>query len=379
MDDSAQRLTIRRVTVAIVLCGAVGLPSIFLFGRPQGLFEKDYADALGGSAIDPVRRLQQRRAKISLPELEQAAVDVFESVDGERIERHLLNLVTPDRLSAGPWQTTGPDDKVKSVLEACYDPPASPGNADPHVRRDDAPLTALARLPGILRRSGVAFSRYTGYDGERQARDYIRGELNRLRLEIVEHPVDVPTPIDYGARLMTQGDGETATLELRCMMPNGARTSSLPTEGVSGTLIDGGNGSMHALKGKTIEGNIVVVDLDCRTRWENVFRLGGRAVIFRAPPGQPTNRDDAKLTHLFAAANYPRFYVSHAAAVEPLYGRQVRLLATMRWERREATTLIARAPGRDPEAGAIMITAHYDSSSVVPAEAPGADQACSAA
>ncbi len=131
------------------------------------------------------------------------------------------------------------------------------------------------------------------------------------------------------------------------------------------------------------EGSIVLVDFNSSTRWINAAMLGAKAVVFIEP--ETTNRGEAENKFLTVPANVPRFWVSRsnaekikgmiAAAEDKGEKVTVRLKSTMTWERRTGQNIRGYLEGGDPQLKdeMVVLNAYYDSMSVVPAIAPGAD------
>ncbi|MBT4139575.1 MAG: hypothetical protein HOE48_16760, partial [Candidatus Latescibacteria bacterium] len=236
----------------------------------------------------------------------------------------------------------------------------------------------VGRLGQTVTTLSAVDSRMTGYAGNRQAADEIERQLQGLSIsEIYHHHFRVPVPKDEGFELVAGGE----RVQLYGMWPNLVRTPTLPPEGLSGVLIDGGKGDLAALDGVPIKDRIVVLDYDCGEQWVTFFHLGAKAVIFRSAEG--THRKEADLKFLDVPANLPRFYVSDGARVTELAAQQttVRLSGRMTWQNAQGRTLVGIIPGTDAtlKSEAVYLNAYYDAMSPVPALAPGAAQAATAA
>ena len=240
-----------------------------------------------------------------------------------------------------------------------------------------------AALRETIRTLSSSGSRVVGYPGEREAAAYAERELVRLlgRENVTAEKFHATVPIDRGATLRTGNK----TYTIYSLWPNLVRTSKLPPEGVTGPLIYAGNGRLSAFNGKEVEGAIVLVDFNSGAEWLNAPRLGAKAVIFIEP--DRTMRGEAEAKFLSIPLSIPRFFIrkSEAAALQAAaLGRrspQASLQADMTWERVEATNFLAKLPGTDPKLKdqIIVVQGYYDAMSVVPALAPGAEQAGSLA
>jgi hypothetical protein len=223
-------------------------------------------------------------------------------------------------------------------------------------------------------------SRVTGYPGSVRAAEYLREKLRAAGVtEIHTHRFPVPIPMDEGFLLEAGGE----QIRLYGVWPNLVRTSTLPPEGIEGELIYAGDGDPAHIEGVEIAGRIVLLDYASGPSWIDLFNLGARAVILLE--SEVIHRKEAEQKFLAVPAALPRLYAPAAVAERLLgmaaSGEQVRLSGRMSWKAVQGETLVGVIEGRDPELKdeAILIGAHYDAISPVPALAPGADQAGSAA
>lgn len=224
-------------------------------------------------------------------------------------------------------------------------------------------------------------SRIVGYPGADQAADYILSEFRRLGLENVrEERYWATVPVDEGASLTIEG-AQGKPIPLYALWPNSVRTSQLPPEGLTLPMIYGGNGAIAHLNGKTVEGSVVLMDFNCGSEWLNSARLGARAILFIEP--EETSRGEAEAKFLTVPLDMPRFWVprKYAPALIALCRSatppKVTLRCRMPWKRVPARNIFGVIPGTDPELKnqIIILEAYYDSMSVVPRLAPGAESA----
>ena len=90
-------------------------------------------------------------------------------------------------------------------------------------------------------------------------------------------------------------------LELFGVWPNLVRTPTLPTEGLEGQLVYGGDGSR--LEGQPVAGRIVLLDYVSGTAWVDAFHLGAAAVVFLESAG--AHRKEAEQKFLDVPADLP--------------------------------------------------------------------------
>ena len=163
--------------------------------------------------------------------------------------------------------------------------------------------------------------------------------------------------------------------------PNLMRTCSTPRDGIEGKLVWGGRASLPELSGRSLRGAIVMVDFNCGYQWVGLADLGAAAILFLEPP--EIMRGESENKYLSLPADIPRFWVPREEAdrLRGLEGTKVRLDSQVVWERRAGRNLIGvlKGTGRATDPDPVVITAQYDSVSVVPDLAPGGDQASGAA
>ncbi|MHA2203372.1 MAG: M28 family metallopeptidase, partial [Candidatus Hodarchaeales archaeon] len=216
-------------------------------------------------------------------------------------------------------------------------------------------------------------SRVTGYPGYEHAISYIEDffkNQNLLRVKTLSYPLQIP--YDHGTKITINGENFTA----HALAPNSVHTSKIL--GLSGTLIYGGFGTYSELDGKKIEESIVVLEFNSRDNWINVASLGAGAIIYLPP--EDTNRYEAELKTLDIPLNFPRIYINNVTTANTIkklssYSNQsITLYSDIEWVSIQAKNVMGLLPGLDDDV--IIISAHFDSISVVPSIAPGADEAC---
>jgi hypothetical protein len=239
-------------------------------------------------------------------------------------------------------------------------------------------------------------SRVSGYPGDRAAADYVLSQFRALGLDnIKEDRFRVTVPYDPGvddpekgafAQVQTAGataSSPTPRLHMYPLWPNLVRTPTLPANGLTAPLIYVGDGRLNHFNGKDVDGSIVMVDFNCGEEWLNAPRLGARAVIFVAP-ATTTMRGEASAKFISIPIAIPRFYMRTEDAAPLLaacaVGKPplVRLECKMPWKTETARNFTGWIQGTDRalRGQVIVVQSYYDSISVVPALAPGADTSC---
>ncbi|MFA5393147.1 MAG: FtsX-like permease family protein [Candidatus Ratteibacteria bacterium] len=231
-------------------------------------------------------------------------------------------------------------------------------------------------------------SRVPGYPGNKAAADYISARFRSLGLqEIKREAYSVTVPVEEFSTLEYQG----RKIKISALWPNHVRTSTLPPDGITGNLVYGGDGSLVNYSGNDLKGAVVLLDFNCGFRWMDAGLLGAQAVIFIAP--EDTTFFEARRKFLSIPLDLPRFYVTREDAdfllsklrraqnTKAVNSVPVKLSCRQSWQKAPTENILGYITGTDPKLrnDIICLSAYYDSNSVVPSLAPGADQASSIA
>ncbi|MCE5239694.1 M28 family peptidase [bacterium] len=234
------------------------------------------------------------------------------------------------------------------------------------------------RITTDIRAFEALGSRVSGYPGNGQAADMILERFKSLGLETMVQEFDLPSPVDGGSTL-TIGD---RSYDLSALWPNHARTCQVPGQGLRGPVIYVGHGSLADFNGQDTDGAIVLMDFNTQQNWLNAALLNAAAVVFIEPVEM--TRPEAEMKFVRAPINVPRFYVRGADASDVLArvaeGRATGTITArqpLRWQSVANRNILGILRGRDPELSkeAIIIESYYDSISMVPRLAPGAENA----
>jgi hypothetical protein len=271
----------------------------------------------------------------------------------------------------------------------------APGKMPEEMRAD---LEQINPAPHVRRLASIK-SRLTGYPGCAEAEEYILAQYRALGLaNISREPFQTVVPVDRGATLRLRN----AEIPLHCVWPNYVRTPKTPETGLGGHLVWGGDGYLADFNGKQVEGSLVIMQFNTATRWLNAAKLGAKAIIFIEPT--QAFRADAEQKYMTVPVPTPRYYLQRSslpalaaaitggkaedfteddalaaiASLDPDKMVAANVLADMIWDESTVYMLSGEIPGTDPELSRQMLVCHayYDSTSVVPALAPGAESAC---
>ncbi|MCS6861729.1 MAG: M28 family peptidase [Abditibacteriales bacterium] len=239
---------------------------------------------------------------------------------------------------------------------------------------------AAPSVEQVVRDLAAMESRFVGSPGLNRAADYVEKAFRDIGLQQVRRqPFRMAAPIEEFASLTVNG----ATWRLRALFPNFVRTCTTPREGLTGELLYARKGDLKDFDGKEVKGRIVLMDFDSGDNWVNAFTLGAQAVIFIAPP--ITSRQEAEAKFLSVPLNAPRFWMEREEGLKLVTTtvtarRAIRatLRARVTWQPVTCYNIWGKIPGSDPKLRDehIVLSAYYDSISVVPTLAPGAESAC---
>jgi len=229
-----------------------------------------------------------------------------------------------------------------------------------------------------------SLSRVTGYPGCDESADYIIEVFKNLskqadfpiKIEVQTYPVLVP--IDHGANITILTEGER-TIKAYTLWPNYVQTSIIPPEGYIGKLIYVGKGSLSDFNGLNVYGSIVLMDFNSMDNWLNAARLGAKAVIF-IDNSIESSYLEAKSKFLQTPIHFPRLYVNaedgqYLIKLAEEGEHIVKINSKMTYKIVNARNIIAMFNGSEVPNEIIGVCAHYDTWSIVPAIAPGADEA----
>jgi len=223
-------------------------------------------------------------------------------------------------------------------------------------------------------------TRATGSLGCEAAAQYIYERFMEYGLENVSyHFYNVTVPVDYGANITVISREKMVVLTAYPLRPNLVAPVTTPPEGISGRLIYAGEGEFSDFDGKDVEGSIVLMEYNSLCRWINAMQLGARAVIFIAPVD--TTRVESDLKYLQnVPVSFPRLYISYSdgQVLRNLLRNEevnVTIRSHVEWRTLQAKNVLGVVRGKVHPDRYIMLTAYYDSMSVVPSVAPGASEA----
>ena len=224
-------------------------------------------------------------------------------------------------------------------------------------------------------------SRVTGYTGYEKAAEYIAKIFEKYGLKpggdsnTYFQYYNVSIPFDLGAKIRVDKTGRVYNAYI--LWPNNVQVSKIIEPGLKGRLIYVDEGSLSDLKGKNINGSIVLMKFNSYMNWLNVVKFGAKAIIFIEP--ETSNRIEAETKFLLTPIYVPRLYVNRSVGEELIKISKetpvVTLVSLMEYRRIIAKNVIGIMEGTKYKNDIIVISSYFDSWSIVPKIAPGADEA----
>jgi len=278
----------------------------------------------------------------------------------------LALLLIFSTLSFHAWGVASPEAWTSSVSETDY----------PNLIKS-LDMAEVGRHAEYLAGLGT---RATGYPGNDLAAQYVYNEFVKYGLvNVTFYEFPVVDCIDHGANITVAGQ----VIRIYPLRPNLVCPSTTTPEGLTGRLIYAGQGHLEDFDGSEVNGSIVLMDWYTKDRWINAAKFGAKAVIF-IPPIQILS-SQWELTAGAAAGlkyladvplNFPRFYVERAGALtlKQHLGENVRILSNQTWEQLTGRNVMGFLPGTDYDK-IVVLSSYYDSCSVAPSFAPGAQEA----
>ncbi len=211
--------------------------------------------------------------------------------------------------------------------------------------------------------------------GNRKAAAYVQNRFQQIGLSQVRaDEYFVTTPVTKSASIQIGGQ----SLQISPVYPNQVVAATTPVNGISGPLVYVGQGRVADYNGKKIEGSIAVLDFNSGMNWITAIDLGARAIVFLEP--DVSNRGEAERKFTLLPVEVPRYYApkATAAAIRAAEGTPATLKSLVVWEKMPVKNILGFLPGKSApakKANTIVVNAYYDSMSVVPDVAPGAEAA----
>jgi len=235
----------------------------------------------------------------------------------------------------------------------------------------------------ILALSAVG-DRSAGTPGCALSAEYIRNQFEAAgHSEIDVHRFPLPVLQHDDSTIYIPESGLTA--QIHPLNGNAISPQGIDSNGLSAPLIYVGQGSLPELNGKTIEGAILLMEMDSGKNWIQAANLGAKAVIYvgRNNDGRIHFENKYELTPI----HFPRFWVSLSEA-QAIFGNfesrsndpissRIQIRSSIHWKSINSENIYCLIPGTHErlKEELILVEAFYDSTAWVYGLSPGADEA----
>ncbi|MEM3424821.1 MAG: FtsX-like permease family protein [Thermoproteota archaeon] len=234
----------------------------------------------------------------------------------------------------------------------------------------EVPVVSADRIRDYVVLFSSIKSRFTGYPGSLQAARIIAEEFNGFGLKVSFFNYTVLVPYDSGSYMKVGGK----VIKAYGLYPNVVATG---LKKASGKLIYAGHGTPGDLNGLDVNGSIVLLEFNSGSAWVDMVKLGASGIVFLEDGD--TNRFEALSKISSVPLVTPRIYVAGQEASQlreiARTNPDAELFNGMEWREVEAVNVIGEMRGVEDPSKVIIITVNYDSGSIVPGFAPGADEA----
>ena len=242
-------------------------------------------------------------------------------------------------------------------------------------------LTALAHLGDAG--DGHSLGRFTGSPGFYAAERYIRQAFAEAGLDVQTQEFGVVVPVTEYCEILDENNQPLPDVLLYPFEPSGLTPLAPPEEGLRGKLVLMENTSLEYLNGCQPDECIALTTLDSGTDWKPLASAGVRALIVMEDEAaaklrsSPDQRGPWEAMLSSFEVGYPRFLARGPLA--NYAGKRLTLRCKVTWQERKVRNIIGCLRGAATNTEAFICSAAYDSYSVVPELAPGAEQAVSVA
>ncbi|TVQ97805.1 MAG: FtsX-like permease family protein [Desulfovibrionales bacterium] len=183
------------------------------------------------------------------------------------------------------------------------------------------------------------------------------------------------------------------TFSLRPLRLNMLSAPAIEPPGITAPVLYVGTGTYREFNDISVEGAVVLMDMDSGKHWIHAAKLGAAAVIYVDPGPEvipaPRNLFEDKIEQ--TPIDFPRFWLTQAET-EEIFGDleklrhahaapRISLTSRISWENMTTENIYCLLPGTDPDLAEelTVVQAFYDSTSHVPDRSPGADESVSIA
>jgi len=247
----------------------------------------------------------------------------------------------------------------------------------------EARMAEIAAAGGAADEPGVG--RMSGSPGFYRTEQLILEAYRAAGLEIVTQELPVVVPVTEYCEILDSQGLPLEGVRIFPFEPAGLLPTALPAEGIRGEILATETASPKSLDGHRAEQAIVLTTIDAAGDWPSLASVGVGALlvkeeredvlrVIRTSPDQQQQWNGVVSPN---AVTFPRFLVR--GPIERHVGETITLRCKVIWQTKIVRNLIGVLRKDQPREEALVVSSFYDSSSVVPDLAPGAEQSISLA
>ncbi|MEI6788529.1 MAG: FtsX-like permease family protein [bacterium] len=223
--------------------------------------------------------------------------------------------------------------------------------------------------------------RLTGSPGFYRTETLIRDTFAAAGLEVRTQEFEVVVPETEFCEILGADGTPLPGVTLYPFEPSGLVPQNVPPEGIRARLVETESADLTLLTGNDPKRTIVLTYLDAAGSWPTLAGVGVRALVVREDEVAKAMRSDpdqvAPWASMLGAADmaYPRFVAR--GPIEKFSGQDVTIRSKVAWKTKRVRNVVGLLRGKGGGREALILNSYYDSSSVVPELAPGAEQSLS--
>ena len=261
------------------------------------------------------------------------------------------------------------------------EPPERQPRSAPNESFSEAALQAALSQNGVeqtLAAIATNGSRLSGSPGFYRTEKLIIDRFRAAGLEVQTQELPVVVPVTEVCEILDAQGQPLPGVTLYPFQPAGLLPTALPEAGLTGVLRPTNSTELKYLTGNQPEETIPLTFLDVASGWRDLAAVGVPALIVREDElynSMKSTPDDVSPWNTPVATEehaFPRFIAR--GPIENFAGQRITIRCRVVWQEKIVRNIIGVMRGSQPRAEALVLTAYYDSNSVVPDLAPGAEQ-----
>jgi len=225
--------------------------------------------------------------------------------------------------------------------------------------------------------------RFTGSPGFYRTEALIVDMFRTNGLDVLTQEFEVVVPETEYCEILGENGQPLAGVSLFPFEPAGLMPVALPPEGIKARLIQTESADLSLLAGNDPRESVVLTYLDAASGWLSLAGAGVPAVIVREDDVVKALRSDASAAAPWYTMvggpdiGFPRFLAR--GPIDNFAGQTITIRCKVAWQTKKVRNLVGVLRGNGSSREALVLTSFYDSNSLVPDLAPGAEQSLSLA